>query len=197
LRKADNPPITGADTLAVTVASTAMPKKRFNALLAELLDEISSVEGIKDYRARLMIIGSLLDDPRYLEIIENQGGLVVTDSLCLGSRILWTDVGEGAGDPLAALAQHYIADRPSCPRMFDEYKKRSDYLRKMIRDFKVDGAIMERLAFCDLWGFEGYSLQSDFKRWNTPFMIVEREYALGGVGQLRTRLQAFLEKMGR
>jgi bzd-type benzoyl-CoA reductase N subunit len=196
-RKADAPQITGAETLAVTVASTAMPKNRFNELAAQLLLEIEKREGIHDYRARLMILGSELDDPGYLEVIEEQGGLVVTDSLCFGSKILWKDVEVDTADPLMALAQYYVADRPSCPRLCTEYESRHDYVMKMVRDFNVDGVILERLQFCDTWGFEGYSLYNDFKTTNIPLLILEREYNQIGVGQLRTRVQAFLETMGR
>jgi benzoyl-CoA reductase/2-hydroxyglutaryl-CoA dehydratase subunit BcrC/BadD/HgdB len=67
----------------------------------------------------------------------------------------------------------------------------------MIRDFKADGAVFERMMFCETWGFEQYSMTNDFKEWNIPLLCLEREYVLGGVGQLRTRIQAFLETMGR
>ncbi len=197
LRKADRPPITGAEALAVTVAGSAMPRQRFVDLLGELVDDLSGTEGVKDYRARLMILGSVLDDPAYVEVMEDQGGLVVTDSLCFGSRPFWKDVEEGADDPLGALAQYYVADRPSCPRVFGLYEKRIDYITAMIRDFNVDGVILERLTFCDLWGFEQFSIFNDFKEWGIPLLMLDREYTMGGVGQLRTRIQAFLETMGR
>lgn len=197
LRKADNPPITGAETLAVTVAGTAIPKNRFNELLIKLLNEIDSGAVVENFRARLMIMGSELDDPRYLEIIENQGGLVVTDSLCFGSRMLWTDVGEDAGDPLTALARYYVAERPSCPRLCTEYENRSQYVMDMIREFNVDGVILERVTFCDTWGFEGYLFHDDLKSLNVPLLMVEREYNQTGLGQLQTRVQAFLETMGK
>ena len=197
LRKRVSPPITGAETLAVTVAGTAMPKERFNWLLRELLSEIGKADGKVDYRARLMIMGGILDDPEYVRVIEEQGGLVVTDSLCFGTRVFWKDVDEGAPDPITALARYYVMDRPSCPRVFGEHDQRADFVRQMIRDFKVDGVILERLAFCDLWGFEQFSIQNDFKEWNVPLLILDREYILSGVGQLRTRVQAFLETIGR
>ncbi len=197
LRKADNPPITGTEALAVTVAGTAMPKERYNQLLRELLDELSESVGNADYRARLLLMGGILDDPAYVKVIESQGGLVVTDSLCFGSRILWNDIDEGASDPIAALAQYYVADRPSCPRMFGDYERRIGLVRDMIRDFKVDGVILERLAFCDHWGFEQLTIENDLKDDNVPCLIMDREYIMSGVGQLRTRVQAFLETMGR
>ena len=197
LRKADNPPITGAETLAVTVAGTAMAKERYNHLLRDLLNEISQSEGISDYRARLLVMGGILDDPAYVNVIEEQGGLVVTDSLCFGSRILWTDLDESIGDPVTALARYYVADRPSCPRTFGDYERRIGLVRDMVRDFKVDGVILERLAFCDHWGFEQSTIENDLKEDNIPCLIMDREYVLGGIGQLRTRIQAFLETMGR
>jgi len=197
LRKRGKPPITGAEALAVMVASTAMPKERYNQLLRELLDEISQLEGNADYRARLMIVGGILDDPGFIKVIEEQGGLVVTDSLCFGSRIMWKDVAEGTSDPITALARYYIADRPSCPRMFGDYPRRADFIRDMIRDFKVDGIIGERLIFCDLWAVEHYMLAKEFKAEGIPYLWLDREYLLGGIGQLRTRVQAFLETIGR
>jgi len=197
LRKDEHPPITGAETMAVTVASTAMPKKRFNELLRELLSDLKDTEGHVDYRARLMILGGELDDPEYIRVIEDQGALVVTDSLCFGSRLLWGEVDEKADDPLMALSQYYVADRPSCARMYTEYANRSRYVQDMIREFKADGAIFERLTFCELWGFEQFSMTNDFKQWDIPLLCLDREYTLSGVGQLRTRAQAFLEAMGR
>jgi len=193
LRKSRTPPINGAETLTVTVAGTAMPKARYNQLLTELLDDLGEREGHTNYRARLMVMGGELDDPGYLEIIEDQGGLVVTDSLCFGSRMLWKDVEEGADDPITALARFYVAERPSCPRVFGKYEERAAFVREMIRDFQVDGVILERLAFCDLWGFEQFTIKNDFQDWSIPLMMLDREYTLTGIGQLRTRVQAFLE----
>jgi benzoyl-CoA reductase/2-hydroxyglutaryl-CoA dehydratase subunit BcrC/BadD/HgdB len=197
LRKSENPPLTGAEALAITVASTASPPAHFNQLLKELLDDVKNVEGNSDYRARLMILGGELDDPGFLSVIEDLGALVVTDSLCFGSRLLWKDVDESIDDPLRALAQYQVNERPSCARMFTEYEKRSEYVHKMLSEYKVDGAIFARLTFCEVWGFEQYSMVNDFKEWNIPLLCIDHEYILSGVGQLRTRFQAFLETMGK
>jgi len=193
LRKRKAPPINGAETLTVTVAATAMPKARYNQLLAEWLEDLGEREGHTDYRARLMVMGGELDDPAYVEVIEDQGGLVVTDSLCFGSRMLWKDVEEGAKDPITALARFYVAERPYCPRVFGEYEQRAAFVKEMIREFQVDGVILERLAFCDLWGFEQFTIKNDFQDWGIPLMTLDRESTLSGVGQLKTRVQAFLE----
>ncbi len=195
LRKGDAPPVTGAEMLTITVASTAMPVEKYNQLLKEFIDDIDKTEGNGDYRARVMILGGELDNPEYINAIEDQGALVVTDSLCFGSRLLWKDVEENSDDPLMAVSKYYVADRPSCARMFTEYENRSEYVRNMVKDFNVDGAIFERLTFCEVWGFEQYSMTNDFRDWNVPLLCMDREYTLAGVGQLRTRVQAFLERL--
>jgi bzd-type benzoyl-CoA reductase N subunit len=197
LRKKDNPPITGAEALAVVVASTAMPREQFNQMIKELLQELSDAEGIKDYRARLMIVGSILDDPAFIKVIEDVGGLVVTDSTCFGTRIFWTDVDEGESDPITALAKYYIQDKPACPRMFDTQPQRSKFVMDMIKEFKVDGVIGERMIFCDLWSGENFMLGGDLKEEGIPFLKLDREYIMAGAGQLRTRAQAFLESIRR
>ena len=192
LRKKDAPPITGADVLAVMVASTAMPKKQFNNKLKKLLEDLKGAEGIKGYRARVMIVGGILDDLSFVKVIEDQGGLVVTDSQCIGTRSFWTDVDE-KGDPLTALARWYLQEKPQCPRMFDQVANRTKFVKDMVKEFKVDGIIGERLVFCDYWTFEHYLLGKELKA-QTPYLMLDREYLwAGAVGQLRTRSQAFLE----
>jgi len=197
LRKGKNPPITGAETLAVMVASTAMPKEQYNQLLKELLDELASSDGKADYRARLMVVGGILDDPTYLEVIEDQGALVVTDSLCFGTRMMWAEVNEEVIDPVEALARYYIINRPHCPRMFGEELRRGDFIREMMRDFGVDGLLCERMVFCDQWTTEQYMLGQDCREADIPFLQLDREYITAGIGQLRTRVQAFVETIGR
>jgi bzd-type benzoyl-CoA reductase N subunit len=197
LRKQEKPPITGAETLAVMVAGTAMPKEQYNEMLRELLDELSKSEGPGSHRARLMIVGGILDDPAYIKVIEDQGGLVVTDSTCFGSRLMWVEVDENASDPISALAQYYLADRPSCPRMYGEHDNRAQYVIDMCREFNCDGVIGERLIFCDSWLVEHYMLGQDLKAAGIPMLKLDREYLTSSIGQLRTRVQAFLETMGR
>jgi bzd-type benzoyl-CoA reductase N subunit len=192
-RKSDAPPITGAEALPIMVAGTAMPKERYKALLQQFLGDLEKLEGSDGYRARLMIVGGELDDPEFVEIIEGQGAIVVTDSTCFGTRLMWRLVDESAADPVRSLASYYIYDRPSCPRMYGDQSRRIDYTRELAEEFRVDGIIGERLIFCDQWLVEHYMTGTDLKEDGVPFLQLDREYILSGKGQLRTRVQAFLE----
>lgn len=192
LRKVECPPITGAQTLAVMVAGTSMPKEIYNRNLGELIHELAKERDCSTYKARLMVVGSALDDPEYFNVIEDTGGLIVTDSICHGTRVFWNTVDESGNDPLLALARYYIGDRPSCPHSIGQ-TQRSEHIKQMKEDFAVDGIIGVRLKFCELWGFEHHLLQNGLREADIPFLSLETEYKLGAVGQLRTRVQAFLE----
>ena len=192
LRRHKYPPITGAQTLAVMVAGTSMPKEKYNLYLRELINELQKESNSNTYKARLMVVGPSMDDPKLFNVIEDVGGLIVTDSICHGTRVFWNTVDESANDPLLALARYYIGDRPSCPHSIGQ-TQRSEYIKQMKQDFAVDGIIGLRLKFCELWGFEHHLLQNAFKEADIPFLSLETEYKLGAVGQLRTRVQAFLE----
>lgn len=196
LRSNNNPPLTGSETLSVLLAGQVLPKDQYNDLLERLLEELGRTEGISDYKARLMITGSGgCDDPEYLRIIEDLGGLIVTDSLCFGSRYFWETV-QINGDIMKSIAVSYL-NRPSCPGMCDQVAERNDYIKDMAEQFNVDGVIFQRMRYCDLWGGQILTLRQELKEADIPLLELEREYILGSTGQLKTRAQAFLERIGR
>ena len=189
-RKRAAPPVSGAEILEVLIAATAMPAEEFNQVLRQALEELEGREGRSDYRARLLLGGVDLDDPGYVRLIEDLGGLVVADFLCFGIRDFW-DMTDEDDEPLAALAKRYVSN-VSCPRMIDR-PGRQQFLDDLVKDYRVDGVLLQRMKYCDLWGGECAMTQWDLAKNGTPCMILEREYLMGPVGQMRTRVQAFLE----
>lgn len=193
LRKQENPPINGAEVLTVMIAGSALPVERYNQVLSELIEQIRGLNGHADSRLRLLIEGSMLDNPSYIEAIESQGAIVVTDFMCFGTRNMWFDINEELSDPLRAISQYYIHDRLSCPRMMEDQERRSAAVIEMCNDFKVDGVVGLRIPFCDNWGVEEYMLGRRLAEKNIPHLRMDREYTVSGLGQIATRAQAFLE----
>ena len=170
-----------------------MPKNQYNTMLQQLLDDLGSTDGISGHKARLMLVGSALDDPEWVRIIEALGGLVVTDALCFGARYFAAAVDEKRA-PLEALTERYLSRVP-CPRMADGYRARVEYIKEMVETYHLDGLILERIKFCDLWSGEAFMLRSDLKELGIPFLELEREYILSGAGAMKTRVQAFIESI--
>jgi bcr-type benzoyl-CoA reductase subunit C len=194
LRKGDAPPLTGTETLAAMVAGTCIPRDRYNALLKQLLQECKSSGAVNGYKARIVVMGGEIDEPKFVEIIENQGGLVVGDALGYGSRAIVKDVDE-TGDPLAALARYQLVDRPADPRIFGTTFGRNEYVVEQVREYKADGVVSVRLIACDLYGFEQVNLSKHLKKNGIPHLGLEIEYVIDSVGQMKTRVQAFLESI--
>jgi len=192
LRKAEKPPVTGAETLDITVAYTCMPKEDFNRDLSSLLAKLDGRVLAPEYRKRLFLYGSELDDSDWVKIVEDQGGLVVADGLCFGARMFW-DLVDETGDPVDALARRYYM-RWSCPRMMDR-KRRQQQIQSILRDWNADGIVGERIIMCQLWGAERVMTDLEARDTGVPTLWLEREYLLGGLGQMKTRVQAFLESL--
>ena len=195
LRKKEAPPVTGAEVLGILIASTSMPVEEFNQLLKQMLDELEGRDGFSDYRGRVLLAGGELEEPAYIRAIEDLGGLVVTDLLCFGVREFWDLVDEDS-EPIAALAKCYIQRTISCPRMVD-YQQRLKFVKDLTKEFKVDGIIVQRIKYCDNWACDATLIQWRSRKDGTRCMVLEREYGMGATGQMKTRVQAFLETIRR
>lgn len=195
LRKTEKVPLSGSEALAVMLSALIMPRDTYNALLKEALDEIRKRDGGSDYKARLMVGGSALDDPQFIELIEGLGGEVVTDSLCFGSR-QFLDLVEEDGDPIEAIVKRYYYQNP-CPRMMGEYKARLGFTEEMAKGADVDGIILQKIVFCDNHAVESTMLADDLEARGMPVMVMEREHMLSDVGRLKTRVEAFMERIAR
>ena len=196
LRQGSAPPITGSQSLSVLVADSSMPKDAYNRLLRELIEELEGVEGVSGYPHRLMVSGSVIDNPAMLKLIEDSGGLVVSDTLCFGARRSFREPISEDGDPMDAIADRYYR-QILCPRMFDSYPERFDFALDLAKQAKVDGVVLQSIMNCDIHGIDNVMLQRDFEERGIPVLVLEREYdVLADAGRIKTRVQAFLERIG-
>ena len=194
LRKLDNPPITGAETMEVLNASFRMPKEIFNQWLKDLLEEISVSGNAHAGRARIMLIGSVLTNPEFIKSIEGQGGLVVTDELCTSTRY-WGDpvVLNDSDSPLEAISRRYLNNFP-CARMFPS-DERFNRIIDFARDFKVEGVVSQIIRYCVPYCHDLPLLTKRLNEIGIPVLALDVEYGTSGSGQIQTRVQAFLEML--
>jgi benzoyl-CoA reductase/2-hydroxyglutaryl-CoA dehydratase subunit BcrC/BadD/HgdB len=194
-RSGDKPVMTGTEYHRLVIAAGTSPKKPLLPILKKIRNDLPKRDPLPPYRARLLLAGGHLDDPGYISIIESQGGLIVADRLCTGSYPGLLPIPE-TGDPIAALAKHYLT-KTSCPRMMEAFRERAEDIVKLARECRADGVVIQILKFCDTWGVEAAAFVSCIREAGIPVLRLERDYRLGGEGQLRTRIQAFIESMGK
>jgi len=200
LRWQDEPRLSGADFLRLAVANSAVRKDYANEQLATLLPLFAAEAPIARVRARLLVAGSFIDNPEFVKILEHAGGVIVADAVCLGTRSFRDEEPSDAdraspADPLDELVK-ICYDRSLCPRMMGGHARRLEYIQSRIREARVDGVILERIEFCDLHGCSNMLLQHALEDLGIPVLSLDREYFLGDTGRFKTRVEAFLEKIG-
>lgn len=199
-RKEDNPRITGYEYHILTMATYVAPKHLLIDKLEETLEEIKNrkPDEKSPYRARVLVVGSEVDDVDVIRLIEESGAYVCADRFCYGSfpgrdEIILND----EEDALTQVCRAYM-NRGECPRYMntDKMVARRAYVDRLAKEYKADGIIYEQMKFCDPWAYEkmvGTVVLRD--EYHYPVLAVDRPYAIGSSGQMRTRVQAFVESI--
>lgn len=199
-RKLDVPTITGYEFHVIQLASLTCPKDLILPYLRETAEELKTrqPDAKPAYRCKLVLSGAENDDPNFTKLIESCGALVVADRYCYGSLPGREQIEILDGEtPLRAVARHYLRTS-QCPRFME--RERSDgrrtYVRDLCREYSADGVLYEQMKFCEFWSYERvlgvHILQEEL---GIPTVGIEKEYTLAGAGQLRTRIQAFVESL--
>ena len=200
MRKMDNPPITGYEFHVLCLVSYCCPKGKVLPYLKETLKEIKKRKPDPQpwYRARVAIVGSEIDDLDMTRMVEQAGAFIVSDRFCFGStpgreRIELND----EDDVLTQICAHYLKTT-QCPRYMSQEKiqERRDFSDYLAKEYKAEGIIYEAMKFCDFWAFERTLVSHIMnEEYGWPVLSIDRPYMARTSGQLRTRLQAFVESL--
>lgn len=199
-RKGEHPRITGYEYHIITMVTYAAPKYLLIDKLEETLEELKTrqPDAKNRFRARVVLVGSEVDDVDVVRLIEESGAYVCADRFCYGSfpgrdPIVLTD----DEDALTQICRQYMY-RGQCPRFMNQAKiqERRSYVVSLAEEYQADGIIYEQMKFCDPWAYEkmvgSHVLREDY---GYPVLAVDRPYAIGVSGQMRTRVQAFVESI--
>jgi benzoyl-CoA reductase/2-hydroxyglutaryl-CoA dehydratase subunit BcrC/BadD/HgdB len=202
LRAADPAPISGKDALLATQVSMYDDVERetqiMKALNEELEERVKNGVGVFPKGAkRIMISGSPMAIPNWKlhHIIESAGAVVVGEESCTGSRFFNELVPEDIGDldqMLTALADRYLKTNCAC---FTPNCERLNDIIGMAKTLKADGVIHYNLQFCHTYANEAIQVDKALEKAGIPLLRVETDYSDEDAGQLKTRIDAFLETL--
>lgn len=129
-------------------------------------------------------------------LIEEAGGVVVADETCSANRMLYdmTAVDEWLlNEMVDSLADKYL--KPcTCP-IFTNNDDRRRRLLELAAGFAVDGVVYQAFAGCQVYEMEQRSIAETLNQAGIPLLYVETDYSADDVGQLSTRIEAFLESL--
>jgi benzoyl-CoA reductase/2-hydroxyglutaryl-CoA dehydratase subunit BcrC/BadD/HgdB len=201
--KKSPPKISYSEILQIIGAITSIPVEEGNKLLKEILIEIENRKSDEIKGPRLLIWGSVVD-PSFIEIIENLRCHIVIDDLCIGTKGYWRDI-KFSDDLIRSIANYYLTEI-KCPRTFKEasreglrkryssdLEERFGYLKEFIHNWRVNGAILQTIQYCDCYGFEIPQVKDYFDSLGVPSILLEHSYNTSNRETLKTKIEAFLE----
>ena len=199
-RKEENPRITGYEFHVICLASYCCPTAKILPYLKETLEEIKTrkPDDKNKFRARVLVVGSEIDDLNFSRLLEESGAMIVADRFCYGSLPGREEIKlNDHEDIVRQIARHYMLTS-ECPRYMAEEKvlQRKETVDKLAKEFKADGIIYEQMKYCDFWAFErplASHIMTEEYGW--PTLSIDRSYNVHNSGQLRTRFQAFVEAL--
>lgn len=198
LRKYKPSPISGLDALLISQVAFFDDPQRFTEKLNELCDELDErvKSGMKDEgKKRVMITGTPMGLPNWKlhSIVESLNAQIVVEETCTGTRYFENEVdekGETLEDLIKNIADRYMKINCAC---FTPNTGRIDDIIKYAGEYNADGVIDSNLSFCHTYAVEHRDVERALKEKNIPVMQIETDYSTEDSGQIKTRVEAFLE----
>lgn len=197
--KLDPVPVMGMELLDVLYGSKyklnlEKVSEELDALTNQILEEYEE-KPKKEHRPRILITGCPIggDSKKVVKAIENNGGVVVAFENCTGAKVIDKLVDENNPDVYDAIAKKYFYI--GCAIMTPN-DNRIELLGRMIDEFKVDGVVEMILSGCHSVQMESISVRNFVnEEKHIPYLDIVTDYSQGDIGQLNTRMAAFIEML--
>ncbi|HPC84053.1 MAG TPA: double-cubane-cluster-containing anaerobic reductase [Thermoanaerobaculaceae bacterium] len=202
LRAADPAPISGLDALLVNQVAFYDDPVRFTKAVTDMCDElerrVASGEGVAPKGApRILLSGCPMAVPNWKvpALVEQAGAVIVGEESCVGergARNLVDATGETVEELIDRLVDRYF--QIDCA-IYTPNPERLDHVRVMRHDLRADGIIHYALQFCTPYQMEAIGVERQLEAEAVPVLRIETDYGAEDAGQLRTRIEAFIERL--
>jgi len=202
LRKANPAPISGLDALLANQVFFYDNPARFTASVNKICDElekrIAEKNGVfPEKTPRILVSGCPQAVPNWKLpfIIETSGAVIVGEESCVGERGT-RNLTDASGKTVEAMMEA-IVDRyyqVDCA-IFTPNPQRLEHIQEMAAAYKADGVIHYGLQFCQPYLMESFPVEKALEEKGIPTLRIETDYSMEDAGQLKTRIEAFVEQL--
>lgn len=199
LMRLDPAPMTGQELFSVLYGSTFKPDRskipgEVNAI-ADRVEKEYAEGKMLEKKPRILVTGCPIGGAteKVIKAIEDNGGVVVTFENCGGAKSVDRLVEEDAEYIYEAIAKRYLSI--GCSVMTPN-PNRIELLGRLIDEYQVDGVVEMILQACHTYNVESLGIRrfvNDEK--HKPYISVETDYSQADIGQLNTRIAAFIEML--
>lgn len=199
LGKLDPPAILGQDMFKVLYGTTFkfnkedVPKEIY--ALSEKIKGEYELEKKYEKKPRILITGCPIGGAteKVIKAIEDNGAHVVAFENCTGAKAIDELVDENNPDIYDAIARKYLNIGCSC---MTPNPNRTELLNRMIDEYKVDAVVDVVLQACHTYSVETLQIKRFVNNTKKiPYISIETDYSTADIGQLNTRMAAFIEML--
>lgn len=133
-------------------------------------------------------LGGVLD--KIVGTIEDSGGVVVCYENCSGVKPIRNNIDSKSEDIVKAIADRYL--NIGCSIMSPN-KSRMILLEELIEEFNIEAVIEVTLQTCHPYTIEAREVKKLMSTLDIPYMTLETDYSESNIGQIKTRISAFIE----
>lgn len=194
-------PLSGMDMMkAQWLKGFNVDKEAGISLIERLIEEVEDriqkgIYAYDDNAPRILLTGcptGVGGADKILRSLEDAGASVVALENCTGYKGLDTMVDEDLNkDPLLAIAEKYLSTPCSCMTYNDG---RMDLIKRLAEEYDVDGVVDLTYQACHTYAIESHTLEKYVQNeLGIPFIQIETDYSDSDTGQIKTRIEAFIE----
>ena len=202
LRAADPAPISGLDALLANQVYFYDNPVRFTESVGKICDElderIAASDGVFPRGTpRILVSGCPMSVPNWKvpAILEQSGAVIVGEESCVGERgtqFLTDDTADTVEGLIDAIVDRYL--KIDCA-IFTPNPSRLDHVREMVRAYQADGVLHYGLQFCSPYQIEAGPVEKALEADGIPTLRIDTDYSQEDVEQIRTRVEAFVERI--
>jgi len=185
--------ISGMDFARVIRAGYLMDRERYLELLNDLLNALPEKTEESQNLVPVFLAGNMTHSDFYFSLIEEAGAIVVQDDLCSGTRFLRLMVPEDT-DPIEGLTHRYLTPF-LCPTKHKGAHAHAETLLKEVQISGAKGVIFLLYKYCETHFFDYPDLKQAIESKGIPTLLLEVEDPSYSIGQLKIRIQAFVEML--
>lgn len=202
LRAAEPAPISGLDALLINQVFFYDNPERFTDSVNKIGDELE--QRIKEGRGvtikgttRLLVSGCPMAVPNWKipALIEGMNAVIVGEESCVGERGSRGRVNVSGGtveDLIDAIVNRYL--EIDCA-IFTPNADRLEHIKSMAKEYKADGVVLYGLNFCSPYLIESLNVEKELEDAGIPAIRIETDYSQEDTGQIKTRIEAFIERL--
>ena len=174
-------------------AGYLMDCSRYFELLKEVINALSEESEEGNHSVPIYVAGNMAHSPSWFSLIEEAGAQVVQDDLCSGARTFRLRVREDL-DPMEGLTERYF-NSFFCPTKYMGPRAHIETLVKEVQDSGARGVIFLLYKYCEAHFFDYPDLKLALESKGIPTLLLEVEDPSYSIGQLKIRIQAFVEML--